>query len=111
MWLLKDDVALVQFTNSYMTYININGEFLFEPIKGTVESYYADKGIAIVFVEDELENKHYKVIDRNGNITNINIELSGSGYWQFVEYNGKQYLVSAVSQEYKNKSIRLLIDK
>ena len=93
-WLLKDDVALVQFTNSYMTYININGEFLFEPIKGTVESYYADKGIAIVFVEDELENKHYKVIDRNGNITNINIELSGSGYWQFVEYNGKQYLVS-----------------
>lgn len=80
---------------------NINGKFLFEPIKGHIKSYDENKSIVLV----ESEEGKYIAVDKNGNMTNMDL-LPYSRDCVSVEYEGKQYWVAGgklglYSQEYE----------
>lgn len=97
----KNNIALIGFANDYITYIDINGKFLFEPIKGHIKSYDENKSIVLV----ESEEGKYIAIDKNGNMTNMDL-LPYSRDCVFVEYEGEQYWVAGgklglYSQEYE----------
>ena len=89
----KDGAAFVRFRNNYVTFIDLKGEFLFEPIKGHLPEYIEDSGIAIMYDESYEEGGRKIVsIDRNGNTSEINI-VGDPEDFMLIEYEGEKYWV------------------
>lgn len=91
-WHFKNGVAPLEFTNGYVTFIDTNGEFLFAPIKGNVMSYFDNENIVVVSEEIESGEEKIKAVDKNGNITEINLYP----HWRTIfltEFEGKKYWV------------------
>lgn len=88
MFPFTNDAALIEFSNDYVTFIDTNGEFLFEPIKGNVRQFYSKQCIAVIVNKDK--NEVFSV-DRNGNIEML--DLLGSDNIFFIEYEGNNYWV------------------
>lgn len=90
-WPFKDGKALIEFTNGYMTYVDMKGEFLFEPVKGHVLSYDEKEDVVSAYIENEANEYKYIAIDKTGNVTDINLQYYRDYF--FVEYEGKKYWV------------------
>ena len=89
----KDGAAFVRFRNNYVTFIDLKGEFLFEPIKGHLPEYIEDSGIAIMYDESYEEGGRKIVsIDRNGNTSEINL-VGDLDDFMLIEYEGEKYWV------------------
>lgn len=96
-WPFDNGAALIEFGNGYMTYIDVNGEFLFEPTKGTPSFYYKGAGVAVVWMDDGT----MAAIDKNGNITELDSNIYKEGVYvheggiKLINYDGKKYWISA----------------
>ena len=86
----ENGTALIEFTNGYITYIDLNGEFLFEPIKGHGAIYYENEGVAVAYEESSADQDKHISIDKNGGVNEINLP---SGDYYLIEYEGKKYWV------------------
>lgn len=92
MYPFSEGVALIEFENGYVTFIGDNGEFLFEPVKGTVANFYRDLCAAIIVDYDAGE---VFLLDREGDKERLYISNPGNIFC--TEYEGRMYLVEGES--------------
>lgn len=59
-----DDVCLIEFIDDYVSFIDTNGAFLFEPVKGAVRLYDKKYNMAVI---DDVENDQVFLLDTSGN--------------------------------------------
>ena len=76
-------IALVEFENDYFTFIDRNGNFLFEPIKGYYPQFYQDAGVIIAEKEKTLgsmESAECICVEKSGKMTSIEIPAPANPY-------------------------------
>lgn len=76
-------IALVEFENDYFTFIDRNGNFLFEPIKGYYPQFYQDTGVIIAEKEKTLgsmESTECICVEKSGRMTSIEIPAPANPY-------------------------------
>lgn len=88
MYPFAEGAALIEFENGYVTFIGDNGEFLFEPVKGTAANFYRDLCAAVIVDYDAGE---VFLLDREGDKERLYISNPGNIFC--TEYEGRMYLV------------------
>lgn len=83
-----EGVALIEFENGYVTFIDSNGEFLFEPVKGDASYFFDDLCAAVVTDYDMGE---MFLLDKAGNKEKLYMTHPKNIF--YAEYQGKAYLI------------------
>lgn len=88
MYPFAEGAALIEFENGYVTFIDENGEFLFEPVKGVAANFYRDLCAAVIVDYDAGE---VFLFDREG--SKERLYMSNPENIFFTEYEGRMYLI------------------
>ncbi len=101
--------AYILFSNGYITVVDKDGTFMFDPIKcqSTLgdSKFYSKAQMALIEIEENGENVCYS-IDRYGNLTRLNINLDGFGT-RCEEVQGKKYWLSSGLNGYGFKAVEV----
>lgn len=96
--------SLIQFAGNYVTFIDENGEFLFEPIQGCarIESFYPYKNVGIIDIIDENDNLISTMeMDDNGNTSPLKIPMAQNYSYILIESNNKLYWISDANSTFQ----------
>lgn len=85
-----DGVCLIEFIDDYVSFIDTNGTFLFEPVKGSVRLYDKKHNIAII---DDVENDQVFFLDTSGNKQVFEGIIPTSFEYFCVSYEGETYWI------------------
>ena len=83
-------VGLIEFSDKYVAFINTNGSFLFEPVKGTVRMYDKEHDMAIINDEG---NEQVFILDINGSKQIFEGIVPTSYNYFYTTYEGENYWI------------------
>lgn len=90
----ENGAAFIRFRNNYVTYINLKGEFLFEPIKGYDPIYLENTDIAIMYDKSyEESDRAILAVDKKGNTKEVNL-MGAVDDIILIEYEDEKYWVA-----------------
>jgi len=85
-----NDACLIEFIDDYVSFIDTNGSFLFEPVKGSVRLYDKKHNMAII---DDINNNQVFILDINGNQQIFEGIVPTSFRYFYVSYGGETYWI------------------